>query len=331
MATENEARKVVLSLVTPAYNEAPNLPALYAEIVKVLDPMAVDWEWVIVDDHSADATFQTVIDLSHRDARVRGVRFARNSGSHTAVACGLDFTSGECAVILAADLQDPPSAVPLLLEKWHEGFQVVWAARGQREGQQAATIASARAYYWVMRRIVGMAQMPAEGADFFLMDRRVVEAFRRFRESNVSILALISWMGFRQCSITYTKHERLHGQSGWTLTKKLKLLVDSVTSFSYVPIRLMSYLGLTTAALGFIYATVILMNAILGKPVAGWTSIMMVLLIIGGIQMVMMGILGEYVWRALDESRRRPRYLVEDVTGLPEGGVSEDVAGKERP
>ena len=305
---------MLLSLVTPAYNEESNLPVLYDQMGEVLNAMGVDWEWVIVDDHSADGTFQRICELSAKDPRVRGLRFARNSGSHTAIACGLDFVQGDCAVILAADLQDPPAILPQLLERWREGFQVVWAVRGEREGEEATKVASSRIYYWIMRKIVGMKEMPSEGADFLLMDRVVIEAFRQFRESNVSILALISWMGFRQARLTYTKKARLHGQSGWTFAKKLKLVVDSVTSFSYVPIRFMTYLGASTAAAGFLYAAFLLVNAIVGRPVQGWTSLMMVVLVLGGIQMGMLGILGEYLWRALDESRRRPRYLVERMT-----------------
>ena len=156
--------------------------------------------------------------------------------------------------------------------------------------------------------------MPATGADFFLLDRKVVEAFSQFSEANVSILALITWMGFRQTAVPYDKEARLHGRSGWDLRKKLKLVVDSVTSFSYLPIRFMSYLGLVVGLGGFIYAGVVIFNAIHGDPVQGWSSLMVVVLVVGGLQMIMMGVLGEYLWRALDESRRRPRYIVEADT-----------------
>jgi polyisoprenyl-phosphate glycosyltransferase len=165
-----------------------------------------------------------------------------------------------------------------------------------------------------MRNIVGMKEMPATGADFFLLDRKVVDAFSQFGEAHVSILALITWLGFRQESIPYDKEERVHGRSGWTLKKKLKLVVDSVTSFSYLPIRFMSYLGSIIALLGFAYAAVVVANALNGAPIQGWSSLIVVVLVLGGIQMLMMGVLGEYVWRALDESRRRPRYIVEAVT-----------------
>jgi len=304
----------LLSIVTPAYNEAENLAVLYKELGHVLSQLECDWEWVVVDDHSADETFRVLSEMARRDKRVRAVRFARNSGSHAAVKCGLDYCRGDCGIVLAADLQDPPEAVPALLAKWQEGAQVVWAVRAQRKGETATTVGFARLYYWLMRRVVGLKEMPATGADFFLVDRRVIEALQHLNEANLSLMALITWMGFRQASISYDKRPRMHGRSGWSLEKKLKLLVDSITSFTYLPLRLMSYVGFVVALLGFLYATAIGANALLGNPVQGWSSLMVAVLVVGGIQMLMMGVLGEYLWRALDEARRRPRYLIEDKT-----------------
>lgn len=304
----------LLSVVTPAYNEARNLPVLYERLVQVIGGLGVDWEWIVVDDHSGDDTFAVAAGIAQRDSRVQAVRLARNSGSHTAITCGLHQARGDCAVVLAADLQDPPETLPALLEQWRAGSQVVWAVRARREGERASTVGFARLYYLIMRRLVGMQEMPASGADFFLLDRRVLDAFRQFNESNVSILALLTWMGFRQTSIAYDKQARLHGQSGWSLGKKFKLVVDSVTSFSYLPIRLMSIVGFIVAIIGFLYAGVVVVNALAGRPPEGWASLMVVVLVVGGIQMLMMGVLGEYLWRALDEARTRPRYLVESTT-----------------
>ena len=304
----------LLSIVTPAFNESLNLPLLYGRLREVLDAAGIDWEWLVVDDHSSDATFDVLRGMAASDTRVRGIRFARNCGSHAAITCGLHAVRGRCVAILAADLQDPPEVLPSLLDQWQLGGQVVWAVRASRPGEKARTLAFSRLYYWIMRRVAGLPQMPASGADFWLMDRRVVNAFRQFGEANVNMMALITWMGFRQRTIEYTKEARLHGRSGWSLEKKLKLAVDSVTSFTYLPIRLMSYVGFVVAVLGFTYALLVIWNAITGVPVAGWSSLMIVVLVLGGLQMLLMGILGEYVWRALDESRQRPRYLIEDAT-----------------
>ena len=308
----------LVSIVTPAYNEAQNLALLHEGICRTLDALGIDWEWVIVDDHSKDETFAVVRDLAAVDPRVRGVRFAHNFGSHAAMICGLHQAKGRCAVVMAADLQDPPDTLPALLAEWRKGAHVVWAVRQTREGERASTVGFARVYYWMMRRIVGIREMPATGADFALIDRQVVEALREFRESNVSILALITWMGYRQSKITYDKRPRLHGRSGWSLAKKIKLVVDSITSFTSLPIRAMSYVGFFVALAGFLYAGEVIVNAIGGRPAEGWSSLMVTVLVLGGFQMLMMGVLGEYLWRALDESRRRPRYLIETVVGVDE-------------
>jgi dolichol-phosphate mannosyltransferase len=307
------AGRPAISIITPAYNEAQNLPILYERLVLALKSEG-EWEWIIVDDHSSDDTFAAISELATKDARIRGFRFARNFGSHTAIVCGFHHSRGDCAVIMAADLQDPPETIPLLIKERQAGAQVVWAVRAHREGEEKTTIGFSRLYYFLMRRVVGLTGTPSTGADFFLIDRQVIDAFCSFGEANVSIFALITWMGFRQALVHYDKKARLHGRSGWNLEKKIKLVLDSVTSFTYLPIRLMSYTGFAIAFIGFLYSFWVIINALAGRPAQGWTSLMVVVLVIGGIQMLMMGVLGEYLWRALDESRRRPRYLVEAKT-----------------
>lgn len=305
----------LLSIVTPAYNEESNLPALYEQLCSVLDGAGIGWEWLIIDDASKDRTFPVASTIAGNDPRVRAFRFSRNFGSHTAVICGLEHAQGDCAVAMASDLQDPPSVIPDLLAEWTSGNHVVWAVRGQRTGEKPSVVAFSQFYYWLMRRVAGLQNMPATGADFVLLDRRVIEAVCRFHEHNASFFALVTWMGFRQTAIHYDKQARVCGRSGWTLRKKIKLVVDSLTSFSYSPIRWMSIVGFTVSTFGILYSIVVVLNAFLGAPVAGWSSIMVAVLILGGGQMFMLGILGEYIWRGLDESRRRPRYLIEASTG----------------
>jgi glycosyltransferase involved in cell wall biosynthesis len=308
----------LLSVVTPAYNEAQNLPVLYERLRSALDVPDLEWEWVVVDDHSRDGTFDVLCELAVKDPRVRGIRLSRNFGSHTATPCALNHARGDCAAMIAADLQDPPEVILQLLEKWHAGAQVVWAVRAEREGEKASTILFSRLYYWVMRSFVGLKEMPSTGADCVLLDRAVLEAFRGFQEANMSFLALLTWMGFRQETLFYVKKARLHGKSGWTFGKKLKLTIDSITAFSYLPIRLMSFVGFVVAVMGFAYAIFEIIAALVGHPPTGYPSLMVVILVLGGLQMLMMGVLGEYLWRALDESRRRPRYLIEAVTPQPQ-------------
>ena len=305
----------MLSILTPAFNEAANLPALYDRLVETMRDIGGDWEWVVVDDHSRDDTFAVVEALALRDARVRGFRLARNAGSHVAITCGLHHVEGDAAVMMAADLQDPPETLTSMVARWRQGAQVVWATRRVQPGDRSHK-GFAAVYYWMMRRVVGMKEMPASGADFFLVDRVVIDAFRRFPERNVSVLALITWLGFRQEYVEYDKQPRVAGQSGWTLSRKIKLVVDSITSFSDFPIRICTYVGLALMAA----ALVLLILSIALLPQLGGGVLFLLFLIVGlaGLQLVAVGVVGEYVWRALEESRRRPAYLIEAVAGQRE-------------
>jgi polyisoprenyl-phosphate glycosyltransferase len=302
----------MISIVTPAFNEAANLPALHERLVAAMRDVGGDWEWIVVDDHSRDDTFAVIEALALRDARVRGFRLSRNSGSHVAITCGLHQVDADAAVMMAADLQDPPETLASMVARWRQGAQVVWATRRVQPGE-ASHRGFATLYYWMMRRLIGMTEMPARGADFFLLDRVVVDAFRRFSERNVSVLALITWLGFRQDVVEYDKQPRLSGKSGWTLARKFKLVLDSITSFSDFPIRLCTYVGLMFMACSL----VLLIVAIVLLPQLGGGVLLLLSLIVGlaGLQLVAVGIVGEYVWRALEESRRRPPYLIESMAG----------------
>jgi dolichol-phosphate mannosyltransferase len=306
--------EVALSVITPAYNEADNLPQLYQRLKNVLSSTELIWEWIIVDDHSTDNTFSQIKALRDSDSRIKGWRFARNSGSHVAIFCGLEHAKGKCAVVLAADLQDPPESIPMLLNEWKQGSRVVWAARANRMGVRKRDLLFSKLFFFMMRNIIGIKNMPASGADFFLIDKKVIRSLLGFGERNLSIAALINWIGFQQSTVTYDKQARKHGSSGWSLRKKIKIVLDSITSFSFFPIRVMSVAGFCISIMGFIYAAVVIWNALAGNPPQGWASLMIVILVVGGFQMLMMGILGEYIWRALDESRQRPRYLIEETT-----------------
>lgn len=302
-----------LSVVVAAYNEEGNLPLLYQRVT------ALDWsalgleiEFIFVDDHSRDGTPRLLRELAARDPRVKVLRFSKNFGSHKAFTAGLEHATGDAAVILAADLQDPPETIPALLAKWRAGAKVVWAVRGEREGVPFTDKLFARFYYGLMRRFADV-QPPREGADFLLVDRSVLDQLRATPEKNTSILLLIQWMGFPQDFITYTKAARHSGRSNWTFSKKLKLAIDSLASFSYAPIRLASLIGVVFALTGFGYALFVAARAIWwGSPVQGWPALMCVVLITAGAQLLILGVLGEYLWRTYEESRHRPRYLVEE-------------------
>lgn len=302
----------MISILTPAFNESTNLEALYRRLAAAMSAHGLEWEWVIVDDHSSDDTFSVIQQLATADARVRGLRLARNCGSHIAIMCALHHITGDAAALLAADLQDPPEFLAQMIERWRAGAQVVWAVRRRRSGDRSHK-GFAAIYYWVMRELVGMKEIPANGADFFLVDRVVVDAFRQSRERNTSVFALITWFGFRQDQIEYDKQPRASGRSGWTLARKIKLVIDSVTSFSDFPLRWCLYAGLSLLLSGAAVGLAGLL--LLPSLVAGLILLLAFMLGLSGLQLSALAIVGQYVYRALDEARGRPTYVIEAVAG----------------
>ena len=310
---------VDLSIVIPMFDEEAVLPLLIERLRPLADSMVTDgvltaYEIVAVDDGSRDATPVLLQRYRREWPELRVLRLRANAGHQAAISAGIAAARGSYVVTLDADLQDPPNTIPELLSKWLEGAQVVWAVRNEHHGRSFLDAFLSRTYYFIMRRFGGLEQMPATGADFFLVDRRVVRTLGLFQERNTTILGLLCSIGFRQTEILYDKQARLHGNTGWTLGKKLKLVVDSIVSFTFLPIRYMLNIGIVTGCLGFTYAGWITYNYLIGTPVEGWSSLMFVMLMLGGLQMVMLGILGEYLWRALEETRSRPLFLIEAST-----------------
>lgn len=302
-----------LSIIIPVFNEEKTVSALREQLTAVADRLDVEVEVVLVDDHSQDETRRLIRKWQSDDPRITYVRLSRNCGAHAAIAAGLKLCTGDCAVLLAADLQDPPEVIADLLVQWRDGYNVVWANRVEREGESWRTKLFAGLYYRLMRRIA-LPEMPAKGADVVLLDRKVLDAWTQIAEKNTSVIAMILWMGFKQTSIEYVKQARYAGESKWTLAKKVKLLIDSVVSFSYVPVRLMSCSGLVMAACGFLYATLVIVGWLFGWVIAGsgYAALMTVLLVGQGMIISMLGVLGEYLWRTFDEARGRPRYIIEE-------------------
>ena len=310
----------MISLITPAFNEGSNLPMLHERLAAVFRQL--DWEWIIVDDHSHDNTFEVIERLVAIDPRVRGIRLAYNSGSHLAFTCGLRHASGEVAALMVADLQDPPELLIQMLERWRSGVQVVWAVRRHQPGDGSGT----QLYYWIMRNLVGMNDMPATGADFFLVDRVVIDAFLAAADRHVSIFALMMWLGFRREFIQYDKQPRTRGRSGWTLAKKLKLVVDSIVGFSDFPIWWLTYAGVAALVAALVPAVV----AVVAYSGLNAALLLLAALVIGlfGCHLIALAILGHYVWRGLDAARKRPLYSIEAVAKAHD--VPAAVAGDRR-
>jgi dolichol-phosphate mannosyltransferase len=304
--------------VTPAFNERSNLPAVHRRLSGSLKHL--DWEWIIVDDHSRDDTFAVIEQMASSDPRIRGFRLARNSGSHVAITCGLQHARGHAAALVVSDLQDPPELLVNMVERWSRGAQVVWAVRRRQPGEGHHTWFAA-IYYWVLRRLVGLTDMPATGADFFLIDRVVIDAFLASAGRQVSVFALLMWLGFRREFIEYDKQPRASGQSGWTLARKVKLVVDSVVGLSDFPIWWCIYAGCGLLLVAIMSAVV----AIASSTAAG------VWLVVGlfGLQLVAIGIMGLYIWRALEEARGRPIYAIEAATSLEKTSASLENIGRQ--
>ncbi|MDO8580083.1 MAG: glycosyltransferase, partial [Candidatus Omnitrophota bacterium] len=242
--------------------------------------------------------------------QVKAIRFVRNSGSHAALAAGLIHCHGDCAINLSADLQDPPELIVPLLEKWGRQPKIVWGVRHKRENDSMAKKFCAQLYYNLMNWMTDV-KTPPSGADIFLVDRKVIEAYKQLTEKHTSVFMALAWLGFPQESIQYERRARQHGKSKWTLGKKIKLTIDSLLSFSDVPIRYMSVLGFLVATGGFMYALYVVWRQMSGAIVDTWSPLMVAILVIGGIQMIMLGVVGEYLWRIFDEARKRPRFIIE--------------------
>jgi polyisoprenyl-phosphate glycosyltransferase len=302
-----------LSVIIPVLNEEENLPHLLRAIDEAFRPRAdVSLELIFVDDGSRDGTLAKLREVAGQDPRVRALSFSRNFGSHAALMAGFRHCTGDAAAYLSADLQDPPEMLLTMLDKLREGFQVVWGTREQRDDPPAARLFS-RLYSSLMRRLA-LANMPPTGIDLCLVDRAVLRAVTRVEEKNTSVFGLIMWSGFRQTFVPYHRRARQRGTSRWTLGKKLKLFVDSFVSFSFFPIRLVSYLGLAMSALGFVYATIVAARRFFyATPVEGWSSLMVTVVTLSGLQLLMLGIVAEYLWRTFDETRKRPPYIIKEA------------------
>ena len=302
-----------LTVVVPAFNEQENILPTYERLVAALEQHVAGLEVLFVDDGSRDATWQRISELAARDPRVRGISFARNFGHQAALTAGVDAASGRAVVIIDADLQDPPEVIPDMIARWREGYEVVYGQREQRDGETAFKKVTAAAFYRLLRRITKV-EIPVDTGDFRLMGPRAVAAFRSLPERNRFIRGLVSWIGFPQIAVRYHRHARQAGETKYPLRRMVRLALDGITSFSFLPLRLATWLGFAVSLVSLLYIVVVIVLKVLGINWPGYTSMMASILFLGGVQMVMIGVLGEYVARIFDEVKRRPLYLVGEST-----------------
>lgn len=312
----DNAKRLSCSVIVPVYNERDNVHAMYDALraAAAVEP-TLDWEFLFVEDGSTDTTFALLSELNLIDPRVKIVRLSRNYGSHVAAAAGLRFASGDAAVIMAGDMQDHPREIIRFLAKWREGYHVVWGVRSTRQ-DSGTNRTLARVFATLIRRIALPNYPPSGTGSFSLLDRKVIDALNLFPEHNRMTFGLILTAGFRQTQIEYNRLERHAGVSKWSVGRKIKHTIDTIVSFSSVPIRLTSILGIVIAFLSFLYAGYLTTDTLLyGRAVEGWATIIVLMLGMGGLQLFVLGVLGEYLWRVADEVRGRPLFLVQEYTG----------------
>jgi polyisoprenyl-phosphate glycosyltransferase len=305
------------SIIVPVYNERNVLEEFYRRTLAVCTNIGQDYELIFVNDGSIDDSLATLRKLRAQDSRVKIVSFSRNFGHQRAITSGIDHARGQAVIIMDADLQDPPEVIPQLIEKWREGYSVVYAQRTIRKGEGFFKKVLARLFYRLMRRMAPHDDIPEDTGDFRLIDRRVAQALKNIRESHRFMRGLISWVGFRQAGVAFVRDARYAGETKYPFKKSLLLAIDAITSFSIVPLRLAIYLGFVTVSVTFLLAIFTLVGHFLLKTtIQGWTSVMIVLLFIGGVQLVVIGVLGEYVGRIFEEVKQRPLYIVESEDGF---------------
>ena len=309
---------LIVSVVVPAFNEEENLEPLWARLAPILDEVG-GGEVVIVDDGSADSTWQVITRLAAADERVKGLRLSRNFGHQAALSAGMAHARGRTVCFLDADLQDPPELITTLLERWREGHEVVYAIRRHRKEGALKRLAY-RSFYRLYRRLANI-DVPLDSGDFALLDRTVVDRILALPEHNRFLRGLRSWVGYRQVGVEYERHARHAGDPKYTARQLFRLAFDGILAFSSGPLRLASYLGIVVAMAGGVYIGVAIVARLLwGGVPEGWTSIIAVVLSVGGMQLFVVGVLGEYVARIYDESKARPNFLVAEATPPPSGG-----------
>jgi len=303
----------LVSLIVPVFNETEVLPEFFRRATDALSSIPdADYELVFVEDGSHDGSYAMLQGFAEGDARVRVLKFSRNFGHQIAITAGIDHARGDSVVVIDADLQDPPEVVPELVAKWREGFDVVYAVRALRAGEGRMKLWTASLFYRILARLTKI-EIPVDVGDFRLMSRRAVEQFKQLREKDRFVRGLVSWLGFKQAGVTYERAERFAGATKYPYSKMLKFALDGITSFSTVPLRLATWLGYAASIFAFVYLASVFVQKLAGVTVEGWATIMVAMLFLGGVQLICLGILGEYIGRIFNEIKPRPIYIVEEV------------------
>lgn len=308
----------VISIVVPIWNEEKVIPELYRRVVEVMAQTGEAWELICVNDGSRDHSLAQLIELHQQDPRVKVIDFSRNFGHQVAITAGADFAEGDAVIVMDADLQDPPEVVLEMIAKWREGYEVVYAMRAKRQGETWFKLVTAKYFYRILRQITDV-EIPVDTGDFRLMDRRVVLAMRQLREKHRFMRGLSSWVGFRQAGVEYERAERYAGETGYPLRKMVRLALTAITGFSYLPLQLATYLGFALAFISLVGIIVTIVLRLSGSSFfLGQATTLVSVLFLGSIQLIVLGIIGEYLGRIYDEVKGRPLYIVSHAYGFVE-------------
>jgi dolichol-phosphate mannosyltransferase len=308
--------KPIYSIIAPIFNESGNIQELYRRIRDVLDSTEESWEMILIDDGSTDDSADLIRQYADQDARVKPVIFARNFGHQIAVTAGLDYSQGDAVVIIDSDLQDPPEVILDLISKWKEGYQVVYAVRAEREGESWFKLFTASLFYRLISNITDV-KIPLDAGDFRLFDRKVVNVLNQMRERHRFLRGMSTWVGFRQTGVPYRRAARQVGETKYPFRKMFRLAINAVTSFSYFPLQLATYIGFIAAGLSILSIPVVIAIRLWGTetPLLGQATTLIAVLFLGGAQLISLGILGEYIGRLYDEAKGRPLYIVLEAPG----------------
>ncbi|MDX8410810.1 MAG: glycosyltransferase family 2 protein [Mariprofundaceae bacterium] len=309
-----------ISIVAPFYNEALNVDQFFSRVLPVLEKLACGYEIICVNDGSRDDTLDRLLKFHEHNPAIKVVSLSRNFGKDIALSSGLDFSSGAVVVPIDADLQDPPELIGEMLEKWREGFDVVYATRRSRQGESWFKRSTAKLFYRLLNKLTGT-HVPPNTGDFRLLDRRVVDALKDLPERTRFMKGLFAWVGYKQTSVLYDRDSRHAGSSKWNYWQLWNFALDGITSLSTVPLRIWGYVGIAISVTSFIYAGFLILRILVfGVDVPGYASLMVIILFLGGIQLITLGVIGEYLGRIFNEVKCRPLYLVRETHGFESGG-----------
>ncbi len=303
----------LLSVIVPVYNEIAVIDVFYERLKSTIDSIeGMTHEIIFVDDGSKDGSSERLISLADSGSSIKVIKFSRNFGHQVAITAGIEIARGDAVVVIDADLQDPPEVIRNFIEKWKEGYDVVYGVREKREGEGKVKLLTAALFYRILKSIIKI-EVPLDTGDFRLMSRRVVNHFKDLKETDRFVRGLVSWIGFRQSGVMYTRDRRYAGDTKYPYSKMLKFALDGITSFSNVPLKLATWLGYFTSLLAFLYLSTVFFQKIMGITVQGFATIMAGMLLLGGVQLICLGIIGEYIGRIFNETKQRPMYVIEDI------------------